>query len=149
MVATGWQWVANKRHPQVTGERCFPCPPHFHLQSTHEKRRKSVKKARVCSAEMLYPHQLSLLFHFWLQLPAAVWEMDLSLGKQQQGVGVEYGMFFELGPFCPSIQNRQTVGSLCAAFDWRFSWRPPRETLGRRFLNMVGLWAPGFQRGIE
>lgn len=56
MVVTGWRWVASKRHPQVTGERYFPCPPHFHSPDTHEKRRKSMKKARVCSAEMLNPH---------------------------------------------------------------------------------------------
>lgn len=87
MVAIGWWGVADKRHPQVPGERCFLCPPYFHWPNTHEKWGKSVEKARLWSAEMLPlpPTVASAVFTSQLQLPTAVWEMDLGLRKQHWG----------------------------------------------------------------
>lgn len=154
MVATGCRWVANKRHPQVTGERCFPRPPHFHLPNTHEKWRKSVKKARAGSAEMWYPHSTpnpvaSAVLLLGCSCPQLSGKWIWAWGSSSRGWEWNMAYILNLDLFCPRSQNRRTVGPLCAAFDWRFSWRPQRETLGRRFPNMVCLWAPGFQKDIE
>lgn len=141
MVATGSCWVAEMRHPWVPGESCLLCPPHLHLPNAHKKQGRSVERpgcAQLRGCPTPCPLELSLLVSTaQLQLPTADWEMDLGLRKQQQGHGVEFGMFFARGPFCPGSRNRESGGPRCAAFDCGLSWVPRRVTLGRRWPSAV------------
>lgn len=86
MVATAWWWVAAKRHPRVPGERRLPGPPCLHLPNTYGKRGKSVERPE-CAQLRLSPTPRPPLaasdgFSSQLQLPTAVWEVDLGLGRQ-------------------------------------------------------------------